>query len=46
MSKLPEFDAHFDKLRADAAKENKVLRFVGIIDATAKTNPISAKLEK
>lgn len=42
--RLPEFDAHFDKIRADAAKENKVLRFAGVIDVASGT--IRADLEK
>lgn len=32
LSKLPEFDGQMDKLKADAAKEGKVIRFVGSID--------------
>ena len=30
--RLPKFDAEFDKMRAEARKEGKVLRFVGVID--------------
>ncbi|BGP15901.1 hypothetical protein JCM10213_003670 [Rhodosporidiobolus nylandii] len=32
VQKLPEHDAEFDKLRAEAEKEGKVLRYVGVID--------------
>ncbi|POY71803.1 putative Homoserine dehydrogenase, partial [Rhodotorula taiwanensis] len=32
VAKLPEHDAEFDQLRSDAAKEGKVLRYVGLID--------------
>jgi len=44
MRRLPEFDGHFNKMRADAAKENKVLRFAGVIDVASGT--IKADLEK
>ena len=44
IQRLPEFDEHFNKMRADAAKENKVLRFAGVIDVTSGT--IKADLEK
>jgi hypothetical protein len=44
LSKLPSFDAHFDKLRADAAKEGMVLRYVGIIDVPEKR--VKASLER
>lgn len=44
IQRLPEFDEHFDKMRADAAKENKVLRFAGVIDVASGT--IKADLEK
>ncbi|GJN89165.1 hypothetical protein Rhopal_002139-T1 [Rhodotorula paludigena] len=32
VQKLPEHDAEFDQLRAEAEKEGKVLRYVGVID--------------
>ncbi|GAA5873901.1 hypothetical protein JCM8547_008636 [Rhodosporidiobolus lusitaniae] len=32
VEKLPEHDGEFDKLRSDAEKEGKVLRYVGVID--------------
>ena len=35
INRLPEFDAHFDKLRADAFKEGKVLRYAGVIDVSS-----------
>ena len=44
MRRLPEFDDHFNKMRTDAAKENKVLRFAGVIDVASGT--IKADLEK
>lgn len=44
LEKLPTFDEHFDKLRADAFKEGKVLRFVGVIDVPNKI--VKASLEK
>lgn len=36
MSKLPNFDGDMDALKAEAAKENKVLRFIGSIDVPNK----------
>ncbi|KAH9836206.1 aspartate kinase homoserine dehydrogenase [Rhodofomes roseus] len=44
IARLPEFDDHFNKMRADAAKENQVLRFAGVIDVASGT--IKADLEK
>ena len=44
MSHLPDYDDEFDKLRADAQNEGKVLRYVGVIDVQSKT--IKASLEK
>lgn len=44
IKRLPEFDAHFDKMRADAAAEGKVLRFAGVVDVQA--GIIKADLEK
>lgn len=40
VARLPEFDAHFDGIRAAAAKEGKVLRYVGVIniDGTIKAS--------
>ncbi|EGO03925.1 hypothetical protein SERLA73DRAFT_175619 [Serpula lacrymans var. lacrymans S7.3] len=42
--RLPEFDAHFAELREGAAKEGKVLRFVGVVDVAS--GLIKADLEK
>lgn len=36
MTKLPNFDGDMDALKAEAAKENKVLRFIGSIDVPNK----------
>ena len=44
LTKLPLFDAHFDKLRADASKEGMVLRYVGVIDVPRKR--VKASLER
>ncbi|KAI0031360.1 homoserine dehydrogenase-domain-containing protein [Vararia minispora EC-137] len=44
IARLPEFDTRFGQIRTQAAKENKVLRFVGVIDVT--TGLIKADLEK
>ena len=44
IKKLSEHDQEFDKLRSDAFKERKVLRFVGIIDVASGT--IKADLER
>ncbi|KIJ25512.1 hypothetical protein M422DRAFT_193428 [Sphaerobolus stellatus SS14] len=44
LEKLPAFDEQYDKLRAEAFKEGKVLRFVGIIDVANKI--VRASLEK
>ncbi|KAF7965617.1 hypothetical protein HWV62_42643 [Athelia sp. TMB] len=44
IARLPEFDAHYDKMRAEAAAEGKVLRFVGVVDV--KSGTIKADLEK
>ncbi|KAF9994112.1 hypothetical protein BGZ79_001168, partial [Entomortierella chlamydospora] len=32
MSKLPEFDAHFEKLNQEAIQNGQVLRYVGLVD--------------
>ncbi|KAJ3077989.1 hypothetical protein HK102_004814 [Quaeritorhiza haematococci] len=32
MQRLPEFDSHFEKLKAEAAAEKAVLRYVGLVD--------------
>ncbi|KAG0367385.1 homoserine dehydrogenase-domain-containing protein [Gamsiella multidivaricata] len=32
MSKLPEFDAHFEKLNQEAVQNQQVLRYVGLVD--------------
>ncbi|KAF9813246.1 hypothetical protein IEO21_05681 [Rhodonia placenta] len=42
--RLPEFDAQFNQMRADAFKEGKVLRFAGVIDV--ESGVIKADLEK
>lgn len=44
IDRLPEFDAYFDKMRADAYAENKVLRFAGVVDVQGRI--IKADLEK
>lgn len=44
IAKLPEHDRDFDKLRSDAFKEGKVLRFVGVIDVAS--GVIKADLER
>jgi homoserine dehydrogenase len=44
VQRLPEFDAHFQEMREHAAREGKVLRFVGIVDVQNGT--IKADLEK
>lgn len=43
MEKLSGYDQEFDRLRSDAFKEKKVLRFVGVIDVASGT--IKADLE-
>ncbi|KAI0754299.1 aspartate kinase homoserine dehydrogenase [Daedaleopsis nitida] len=44
IKRLPEFDAQFEKLRSDASKEGKVLRYAGVIDVLS--GVIKADLEK
>ena len=44
LRRLPEFDAEFAKLREEAIKEGKVLRFVGIVDV--ENGVVKAGLEK
>ncbi|KAF8174078.1 homoserine dehydrogenase-domain-containing protein [Pholiota molesta] len=44
LKRLPEFDEEFNKLRVDASKENKVLRFVGVVDVAG--GEVRAGLEK
>ncbi|KAK2461293.1 hypothetical protein APHAL10511_006820 [Amanita phalloides] len=44
LARLPEFDAEFSRLRADASAEGKVLRFVGVVDAV--DGQVKAGLEK
>jgi hypothetical protein len=34
MENLPSYDEQFDRLRAEAAEDGQVLRFVGVVDAT------------
>ncbi|KAH8827412.1 homoserine dehydrogenase-domain-containing protein [Flagelloscypha sp. PMI_526] len=43
MSRLPEFDASFDKLRKEASNEGKILRYVGVVDL--QKNEVKASLE-
>lgn len=44
IARLPEFDNEFAKLREEASRENKVLRFVGVIDVAG--GQVRAGLEK
>ncbi len=44
LQKLPEFDGQMDKLKTDAEKEGKVIRFVGSMDVTKKE--VKVGLEK
>ncbi|KAJ3516487.1 hypothetical protein NLJ89_g1093 [Agrocybe chaxingu] len=44
LKRLPEFDEEFAKLRVEASKENKVLRFVGVVDVA--NGQVRAGLEK
>lgn len=44
MEKLPNFDAEMDALKSEAAKENKVLRFIGKIDVP--NNKVSVEIAK
>ncbi|TFK20901.1 aspartate kinase homoserine dehydrogenase [Coprinopsis marcescibilis] len=44
IKRLPEFDAEFATLREEAAKEGKVLRFVGVVDV--ENGVVKAGLEK
>ncbi|KAF7325787.1 Homoserine dehydrogenase [Mycena kentingensis (nom. inval.)] len=44
IARLPEFDAQFDQLRADASKDGQVLRFVGVVDAV--NGQVRAGLER
>ncbi|TFK48968.1 aspartate kinase homoserine dehydrogenase [Heliocybe sulcata] len=44
IEKLPAFDEQFDKMRKEASAEDKVLRFVGVVDV--KNGVIKADLEK
>ncbi|VDC02646.1 unnamed protein product [Peniophora sp. CBMAI 1063] len=44
IARLPEFDSQFDTMREEAAKESKVLRYVGVIDVASGT--IKASLEQ
>lgn len=44
VNRLPEFDAEFEKLREEARKEGKVLRYAGVIDVGQ--NIVKASLEK
>ncbi|KAF9450613.1 aspartate kinase homoserine dehydrogenase [Macrolepiota fuliginosa MF-IS2] len=44
LSRLPEFDSEFAKLRTEASTEGKVLRFVGVVDPV--NGQVKAGLEK
>ncbi|KAF7344458.1 Homoserine dehydrogenase [Mycena sanguinolenta] len=44
IARLPEFDEHFAKMRADASAEGQVLRFVGVVDVV--NGKVRAGLEK
>ncbi|KAH7045148.1 homoserine dehydrogenase-like protein [Macrophomina phaseolina] len=44
LEKLPQFDGEMDKLKEEAAKEGKVVRFVGSIDVASKS--VKVGLEK
>ena len=44
ITRLPAHDAQFAKLREEASKEGKVLRFVGVVDVQA--GEVRAGLEK
>ncbi|WWC86710.1 uncharacterized protein L201_001587 [Kwoniella dendrophila CBS 6074] len=44
LERLAEGDDYFNKLRSDALKENKVIRYVGVIDL--KNNKVECKLGK
>lgn len=44
VSRLPEFDAHYEKMRKEAADAGQVLRYVGVIDA--KNNTVKCGLER
>lgn len=44
IKRLPEFDEEFDKLRKEASEENKVLRFVGVVDVAG--GQVRAGLDK
>lgn len=44
LEKLPAFDGEMDKLKEEAAKEGKVVRFVGSIDVASKS--VKVGLEK
>ncbi|KAF8802239.1 hypothetical protein BYT27DRAFT_7261342 [Phlegmacium glaucopus] len=44
IARLPEFDDEFAKLRKEASSENKVLRFVGVVDVAGAQ--VRAGLEK
>jgi homoserine dehydrogenase len=44
IKRLPEFDNEFANLRKEASRENKVLRFVGVVDVAG--GQVRAGLEK
>jgi homoserine dehydrogenase len=44
IARLPEFDEEFAELRTEASRENKVLRFVGVVDVAG--GQVRAGLER
>ena len=44
VQRLPEFDAHFEKMRKEAEDAGQVLRYVGVIDA--KRGKVKCGLER
>jgi len=44
LSRLPEFDAHFDQMRKEASNNGEVLRFVGVVDPVQ--GQVRAELQK
>merc|ERR1711939_609447 len=43
VAKLPDFDAHYEKMRKEAEEQGQVLRYVGVIDVKGgKVKPASA----
>ena len=44
IKRLPQFDAHYDAMRAEAAKAGQVLRYAGVVDV--QSGVIKADLER